>query len=65
MDTSPRGWLERLGMSLVIISLVLAWEGWRRASGRVAGEPGGYIAGAVVCGVLGFIGIALRHGRRD
>jgi hypothetical protein len=69
MDNSPRAWLERLGLSLIIIGMVLAWEGYKRATGRVPGVDGwrvvAYFAGAGVCVILGLVGAALRHRPRQ
>jgi hypothetical protein len=54
-----RKWLARLSFSLIILALVLAWEGRRVA--RTGGGATPYYAGAVVLVALGLAGIRERH----
>lgn len=63
-----RKWLARLGFPLLVLAVVLAWEG-RRASTTEAEAPGTgyaklYYAGAAALGAAGVAGVRERH-RRD
>lgn len=64
-----RRWLARLSFSFLIIGGVLMWDVWRAMNGR--GSPMGpwemrlHFAGALLCIILGFTGIRLRHQRQD
>ncbi len=59
---SLQAWLKRLAFSLFIIAFALFWRGQKQIQ---AGDQsaGSYlwIVGAVVCVVLGSIGLRLRH----
>jgi hypothetical protein len=64
-------WIARFSFSFVVIALWLAWEGYRRISGR-GGEPGDgratlYFVAAAMAFSLGVAGLRERHrgGRRE
>ena len=59
-----RTWLARLSFALLVLAFVLAWEGYRVATGRAAGGQGRvvlfYLGAAVLLG-LGLAGVRERH----
>ena len=57
--------LARFAFSFLIIGTFLAWEGYQCAQGN-RGEVGAgkivlYLVGAMICYVLGFMGIRQQH----
>ena len=63
-----RTWLARLSFALLVVSFVLAWEGYRAATGRAPGGNGRvalFILGAAFLLGLGLAGIRERHRRRE
>lgn len=60
-----RRWLARLSFSFIILALVLGWDAYRSWRGytepRAPWRIGVQFAGAAVCLVLGFVGVAQRH----
>ncbi len=60
--------MERLAFSFLIISVVLIWEGYRAAGGRLGPVSEGrvmlYFVAATLSAVLGIAGIRQRHRSR-
>jgi len=55
-------WLARLSFSFLVLGLVLVWEWYKlRQAGAEGARPWLYIGGAVVCMILGILGIRARH----
>lgn len=55
-------WLARLSFSFLVIGLVLVWEWYKLDQAGAGGaRPWLYVAGAVLCVILGVLGIRARH----
>lgn len=62
---SARVLLARFAFSLLVVGIALAWTG--RSSAQAGRDTRAALAdgGAVICIVLGFVGVKLRHGGRS
>ena len=60
-----RKWLARLAFALLVLAVVLAWEGYRASKGErgpvAQGRATLYFVGATILAGLGLAGVRERH----